>query len=222
MIEKNLIKRFVTSLILVSILFSMFVSSMMMILIIILISSITFYEFNRLIFKIIKRGYLRFLISAIILIYLFLFVFFVLFIESVQTSSPNYKLFFFYSIVVSITSDIGGFVIGKLFKGKKLTKVSPNKTISGSIGAFIFSLLIIPIFISDFNSINVNLLFLITIIISLTSQLGDLFISYLKRLAKVKDTGNILPGHGGILDRIDGILFAAPVGLLLLDFISII
>ena len=80
----------------------------------------------------------------------------------------------------------------------------------------------IPIFYNDLNFININFLFLATIFISITSQLGDLFISFLKRLAGVKDTGNILPGHGGVLDRVDGILFAAPTGLFLLDYISII
>ena len=79
----------------------------------------------------------------------------------------------------------------------------------------------IPIFYKYLN-LDVNLLFWVTIIISIISQLGDLFISFLKRLAKVKDTGNILPGHGGVLDRVDGILFAAPVGLFLLDYISLI
>jgi len=85
-----------------------------------------------------------------------------------------------------------------------------------------FSILLIPIFYNYLNFINLNLLFLVTVFISIISQLGDLFISFLKRLAKVKDTGNILPGHGGILDRIDGILFATPTGLFLLDYISII
>ena len=220
MIEKNLLKRVITSLILIFILFSMFVSSTMMLIVIIVISSITFYEFNRLIFNIYNRNFLRFLISGTVLLYLFIFVFIVFFIESVQMVNPSYKLFFFYSIIVSITSDIGGYIFGKLFKGKKLTKISPNKTISGSVGAFFLSLMMIPFFISGFNFININLFVLITITISLISQLGDLLISYLKRQANVKDTGNILPGHGGILDRIDGILFAAPIGLFLLDFVS--
>jgi phosphatidate cytidylyltransferase len=222
MIEKNLLKRVITSLILVFILFSMFVSSMMMVITIIIISSITFYEFNRLIFNIYKKIFLSFLISGTVLLYLFIFVFIVFFIESVQMVNPEYKLFFFYSIIVSIASDIGGFAFGKLLKGKKLTKISPNKTISGSIGSFILSLITIPFFVVDFNFININLFVLITLIISLTSQLGDLLISYLKRQANVKDTGNILPGHGGILDRIDGILFAAPMGLFLLNFVSYI
>ena len=87
---------------------------------------------------------------------------------------------------------------------------------------FFCSLFAIPIFINDLSHINISLLILITLVISFVSQLGDLFVSYLKRLAKVKDTGNILPGHGGILDRIDGIIFAVPIGFFLLNIISTI
>ena len=112
-------------------------------------------------------------------------------------------------------SDIGGLVIGKIIKGKKLTKISPNKTISGSIGSLIFSTLLIPFFYANTVDQNLLIMFLITIAISLVSQLGDLFISLLKRKAKVKDTSDILPGHGGILDRIDGIIFAIPLGIYL-------
>ena len=106
-------------------------------------------------------------------------------------------------------------VIGKIFKGKKLSKISPNKTIAGSIGSFIFSFFLIPFFFENFNGYNFLIFIIFTIIISLASQLGDLLISQLKRKAKVKNTSDLLPGHGGILDRIDGIIFAIPVGLLI-------
>ena len=112
-------------------------------------------------------------------------------------------------------SDIGGLIIGKMFKGKKLSKISPNKTISGSLGSFIFSLILIPFFLKYFNSYNILMIILFTVIISLASQLGDLSISLLKRKAKVKNTSDLLPGHGGMLDRIDGIIFAIPTGLLI-------
>ena len=222
MIEKNLTKRIITSFVLISILFSMFISSMMMILIVIIISALSFYEFNRLFLRILENTFLKILSSGLILLYLLSFVLIIFWIESIKSVSPNYKLFLFYSIIVSIGSDLGGYIIGNIFKGKKLTKISPNKTLSGAIGALFFSILIIPIFYNDLNFININFLFLATIFISITSQLGDLFISFLKRLAEVKDTGNILPGHGGVLDRVDGILFAAPTGLFLLNCISII
>jgi len=222
MIKKNFLKRTITSLVLISILFSMFVSPMMMIIAIIIISSLSFYEFNRLFFKIFKSIFLKVLSSGLILLYLLSLVFIIFYIESVNILYPNYKLFFLYSVTISIASDLGGYFFGKILKGNKLTKISPNKTVSGAIGAFIFSILIIPIFYTNLNFISTNLLFVVTIFISLVSQLGDLFISFLKRQAKVKDTGNILPGHGGILDRVDGILFAAPVGLFLLDYLSVI
>ena len=117
---------------------------------------------------------------------------------------------------------MGGFIFGKTFKGKKLTKISPNKTISGTIGSFTLSLFLVPIFYFFFkNSINSFDLIFISIIVSLFCQLGDLFISYLKRRAKVKDTSNILPGHGGLLDRIDGMLFAIPIGVIGWEFLTI-
>jgi phosphatidate cytidylyltransferase len=93
--------------------------------------------------------------------------------------------------------------------------LGPNKTISGSIGSFMFSTLLIPFFYKGQIDQTLVNLFIITIIISLTSQLGDLFISLLKRKAKVKDTSDLLPGHGGVLDRIDGIIFAIPLGIFL-------
>ena len=105
--------------------------------------------------------------------------------------------------------------MGKYLKVKKLTKISPNKTISGSIGSFIFSISLIPFFFKGQVEHGILNILLITIIISLTSQLGDLFISFLKRKAKVKDTSDLLPGHGGVLDRVDGIIFAIPLGIYL-------
>ena len=122
-----------------------------------------------------------------------------------------------YSILVAICSDIGGLVFGKIFKGKKLTRISPNKTISGSIGAYVFSLFLLTFFHKELFNYDFLALSLITVLISTTSQLGDLFISLLKRKAKVKDTSDILPGHGGFLDRVDGIIFALPMGILLFN-----
>ena len=114
---------------------------------------------------------------------------------------------------------MGGYIFGKIIGGKKLTKISPKKTISGSIGSFVFS--IIPLFITNLqNNINIDLDFsfkniIFCLIVSLFCQLGDLLISFFKRLSKVKDTGKILPGHGGMLDRIDGIIFAIPTCLMI-------
>ena len=121
------------------------------------------------------------------------------------------------AIAVPISSDIGGYVFGKIFKWKKLTKISPKKTISGVFGSYFFSIICLLIFdkiysIVDIISINTILL---TLILSTVAQFGDLTISYFKRLEKIKDTGKILPGHGGIFDRIDGLMFAIILAALL-------
>tara|TARA_B100000941_G_scaffold136124_1_gene96507 strand:+ start:227 stop:640 length:414 start_codon:yes stop_codon:yes gene_type:complete len=120
-------------------------------------------------------------------------------------------------LLVCVTSDIGGYVFGKLIGGKKLTKISPNKTYSGVLGSFVFSVIFGSLYIFYLKiSFNFEInYFVVIIVVSLTSQIGDLIISLFKRKAKIKDTGSILPGHGGILDRIDGILLALPIGLLL-------
>ena len=127
-------------------------------------------------------------------------------------------VFFLYILSICICSDLGGYIIGKTIGGKKLTKISPKKTISGSIGSFCFSLIPLFIFnIYDSNEYPFRIkIFLLSLSVSLACQIGDLFISYLKRKAKVKDSGNILPGHGGMLDRFDGIFFAVPVGIIFL------
>ena len=127
-------------------------------------------------------------------------------------------IFFIFILCICVGSDMGGYIFGKTIGGKKLTKISPNKTISGSIGSFIFSIL--PIFLFNFqNYIDFNFdlslkNILFCLAISLSCQIGDLIISYFKRLNKVKDTGSILPGHGGLLDRIDGIILGLPIGFL--------
>jgi len=108
---------------------------------------------------------------------------------------------------VCISSDIGGYIIGKSIGGKKLTKISPNKTVSGSIGSFLFSLFPLGVLMVINQEVEDGAV-LFCLSLSLACQLGDLIVSYFKRLAKVKDTGKILPGHGGMLDRIDGIIFA--------------
>jgi len=137
-----------------------------------------------------------------------------------QGSSGN-PIFFLFILSICFFSDIGGYVIGKSIGGKKLIKISPKKTISGSIGSFLFSTLTLLVFYNyDQYEYSLSISnFLFCLIISLICQIGDLFISYLKRKAKIKDTGNILPGHGGILDRLDGIIFAVPSAYLLIQFI---
>ena len=213
----NLKKRIGTSIILIILLIGMFLFSYIMIVSLIIIALISWIEFYALISKIIKKNLLidkffRFFYKFLSLLYLSGLVYLILAIESEYI---NFKIYLLYSVLVAIMSDIGGLVFGKIFKGKKLTKISPNKTISGCVGSFIFSILLIPLFYKSQIDQNLLSLILITIIISLTSQLGDLFISLLKRKARVKDTSDLLPGHGGVLDRIDGIIFAIPLGIYL-------
>ena len=126
--------------------------------------------------------------------------------------------FFLFLIIVCIFTDIGGYLFGKILKGPKLTKISPNKTYSGVVGSFFISLITGFIYIKYLGQkskilLNNDLEFVVLLIlfISLISQIGDLIISYFKRQAKLKDTGKILPGHGGFLDRLDGIIFVIPV-----------
>ena len=131
--------------------------------------------------------------------------------------------FFLFIIIICISTDIGGYIFGKFLKGPKLTKISPNKTYSGMIGGILLSILISysSEFIFDFQNQKIfsNLSFvLIILFISCVSQIGDLIISIFKRLAKIKNTGNILPGHGGLLDRIDGMIFVFPLIFLILFF----
>jgi len=229
--SKELKKRIITSLFLLSLLSLMHYYTYVLIISLIVIVMISWIEFYALIAKIFIKENLnqkiqRFIYKSVSLLYLSLLIFFILFIE---VNHSQLKIFIIYSILVSILTDVGGLIAGKLFKGKKLTKISPKKTISGSVGSFFFSLLLLPFFCQDLinimplieltTTINHNFLqlFIITLIISLVSQLGDLFFSYLKRKAKVKDTSDLLPGHGGVLDRIDGIIFAIPVGFYLLN-----
>jgi len=128
----------------------------------------------------------------------------------------NTKLLLFLIVTITISTDVGGFLFGKTFKGKKITKISPKKTYSGMIGSYIISF-IVTYFLFK-NYLNVTDLILFILIISTSSQIGDLLISFLKRNANIKDTGNILPGHGGLLDRFDGLILAIPIGLILSKF----
>ena len=212
----KLTKRIITSIILFILLIFMFFYSYILIVTLIITALISWIEFYGLISKIFNKSkILRFTFKCLSLIYLSSIVLGVLYVMS---NKPDLKIFFVYSILVAIASDIGGLTFGKLFKGKKLTKISPQKTISGSIGSFIFSFSLIPFFVDLLLNHEILPLLLITALISLTTQLGDLFISFIKRKAMVKDTSDLLPGHGGVLDRIDGIIFAIPIGYLLLNY----
>ena len=199
----NLKKRIITSVSLfLMTIFCVFVHKYFFIVAVLTISYFAFDEMCMIIHRIRDN----FLLKSISLFYIF-GIFAVSAINLYLTKGP---FFFLYILSICICSDVGGYVIGKKIGGKKLTKISPNKTISGSIGSFCFSIIPLLIFY-NFNSSEYSLSinnFLMCLVVSLVCQLGDLFISYLKRKAKIKDTGKFLPGHGGVLDRIDGIIFA--------------
>ena len=205
-------KRINTSLLLFLFIYvCVFVNEYVSLISLILVSFLGWLEFTQITRKIyLKKKKLFYKITIFISLGYFLFLIFVCF-----NLITNDKVFFIYVLSVCVASDIGGYLFGKAFKGKKLTKISPNKTVIGLIGSFILSLfpyIVFSLIFDNFILFNNNILdnIFLCLYLSLFCQIGDLFISYFKRLAKVKDTGKILPGHGGILDRIDGIIFAIP------------
>ena len=140
----------------------------------------------------------------------------------IRANDSNSLKFFLYILIVCVSTDIGGYIFGKIFKGPKLIKISPKKTYSGVIGGYLMSIILYYLFINlnYGDEINSND-FIFILLISTISQLGDITISYFKRLSKIKDTGKILPGHGGLLDRIDGMIFAFPAAYIIFKIINI-
>ena len=209
-------KRIITSIILFLIaIFCILIHKFVFVLILIVTLFVCFNEWRDINYKYFKKkqrnNWKYLFVQFVGLVYLFIFL-----STSIALRGNNSESIAFFIIIlcICIFSDIGGYVFGKVIGGKKLTKISPNKTISGSLGSFIFSILPVLLFnlqnyigvFYEVLSINIAL----CLIVSLVCQLGDLLISYFKRLNKVKDTGTILPGHGGLLDRIDGLIFAIP------------
>jgi len=141
-------------------------------------------------------------------------------------SSNSELVIFLIVIIACVASDIGGYIFGKIFKGPKLTKISPNKTYAGMFGGFFLSIISVNIFINYAELINyridaefTHIVFILVLLISFVSQIGDLVVSYFKRISKIKNTGKILPGHGGLLDRVDGLIFAIPFSYVLFKFL---
>ncbi len=216
--SSELKKRILTSIALFVMLFLAFLTDFVLLFLLIIIYIFSLFEFMKITEKIFQfQKTFKYLSNLIFIIYLSIFVF-LFFLLSLN---QQFKILIFYLIMICILSDIGGLLFGRIFKGPKLTKISPKKTITGSIGSF-FLPIIFSLMIQVYYSIPVNLSTLIffTLLVSLGSQLGDILFSFLKRKSKLKDTGNILPGHGGLLDRIDGILLGIPVGLIALIILS--
>ena len=220
-------KRVITSIILFLIaIFCILIHKFVFILLLIVTLFVCFNEWSDINYKYFKKKQINnwkyFFVQFAGLIYLFIFL-----STSIALRGNNSESIAFFIIIlcICIFSDIGGYVFGKVIGGKKLTKISPNKTISGSLGSFIFSILPALLFnLQNYTGMSYEVLSIniaLCLIVSLVCQLGDLLISYFKRLNKVKDTGTILPGHGGLLDRIDGLIFAIPA-VYILKIIQII
>ncbi len=213
MIFKDIKKRLLTSLILLLVVFLIIKFKFFLIYFLIIFGIFSIIEFFDIIKKISNIKYFRFLQNFLFIIFIFSFCFFLVFFLNIL----QLKIIIYILLFGCIASDIGGMVVGKIFKGPKLTKLSPNKTIAGAFGSIVLSVIIINILFFYFFSILKFEILIVSILTSLSCQLGDLFFSFLKRRAKIKDTGNILPGHGGVLDRLDGIFFGIPIG-----FVSLI
>ncbi len=209
-------KRILTSILLFLItIFCILIHKFVFILILIVTLFIAFNEWRNINYKYYKKkqrnNWKYFFLQFVGLIYLIIFLSTSI---ALRGNSSESIAFFIIILCICIFSDIGGYVFGKVIGGKKLTKISPNKTISGSLGSFIFSILPLLLFnFQNYTGVSLEVLpinIALCLIVSLICQLGDLLISYFKRLNKVKNTGTILPGHGGLLDRIDGLIFAIP------------
>ena len=211
----NLFLRIITSIFLVFIIFISFINIQLLFLLLLIVNFIVLDEFKSLFLKIFNKNNLFYLLSFFsILIYV---VFFSLILISYLNQSflvNKFTIYFILSIIFA--TDIGGYIFGKIFGGKKIKKISPKKTYSGAIGSIILSIFLsILLFAFQKKFMIIDKEFIIAVIlVSVISQIGDLFVSFLKRKANIKDTGSILPGHGGFLDRIDGLLLALPFGIL--------
>ena len=210
--NKELKKRIITSIILIAIVLNcLFINNFSWLLLLSIVSFICWLEFINLVKRIWKKKNIVVLPIVLSFFFLGLFIY-----TAYEYRIEEGAVGILFVLGICIFSDIGGYIIGKSIGGKKLTKISPNKTVSGSFGSFLFSLF--PLGILMVLGLDKNFsgkIILFCLLISLACQLGDLFISYFKRLAKVKDTGKILPGHGGMLDRIDGVIFAIPTTIII-------
>ena len=216
MITNNLKKRIFTSLLLFILFFLIYNFNFFLIYSLIVLGVLSLIEFYNAINKIIKSKLLILSINSIFSIFVSVFCYLFLFFSF----NAQLKLILFIILLGCIFSDIGGYLFGKTFGGPKLTKISPNKTIAGSVGSLLISATtVFVLFFIFFGIYSLNILF-IGLITSLACQMGDLFFSYLKRKAKFKDFGKYLPGHGGVLDRLDGIFFGVPLGLLALAILN--
>ena len=213
---KNFKNRLFTSLSLFLLIYLILINEFVLVLSLIIFGVISLLEFFDIIQRIFKKKIPRYFFNFLFINFIFFFclIFFIL------SNFHQLKFIIFLILLTCVASDLGGFVFGKILKGPKLINISPNKTVSGSIGSLIFSLLFFSSVIYYYTDIINYQILIISILISISSQVGDLFFSFLKRKAKIKDSGNFLPGHGGILDRLDSVFFGLPLGLILIIFLK--
>lgn len=204
MIKKEIIKRILSSIILIpTVLFFIIKGSFLFNFFIFICFLITTYEW----LKLSKNNLLK-LFGTIFIVISFYTIF------NIRNEFNRDYFHLLLVVTICVSTDIGGYVFGNIFKGPKLTTISPKKTYSGVIGSFLLSLIFTNLFLDFLSDVETfeftKEMFLFILLVSLVSQIGDIIISYFKRKSKIKDTGTIIPGHGGILDRIDGMIFALP------------
>ena len=204
MIKEEIIKRILSSIILLpTVLFFIIKGSFLFNFFIFICFLITTYEW----LKLSKHNLLK-LFGTIFIVISFYTIF------NIRNEFDRDYFHLLLVVTICVSTDIGGYVFGNIFKGPKLTKISPKKTYSGVIGSFLLSLIFTNLFLDFLSNVETfeftKEMFLFILLVSLVSQIGDIIISYFKRKSKIKDTGTIIPGHGGILDRIDGMIFALP------------
>jgi len=216
MIANDLKKRIYTSLVLLISVFLIFKFNLILVYFLIILGVLSILEFLELTRKIfISKTYLS-IVNIFFILYISIFCLMFFFFSNLA----GLKIILLFFLIGCITSDIGGFLFGKLFKGPKLTRISPKKTFSGAMGSLISTAIIVSfLFFYFLQSFNLKII-IIALMTSVFCQIGDLIFSFLKRKAKLKNTGKILPGHGGILDRLDGILLGIPLGFLTLVLLN--
>jgi len=204
----NLLKRILSSIILLPFIFYLlFKGSYILILFIFILFFVACYEWHS--------------ISNNIFLKIFGYIFLILSFYSFYQISLD-KTFVFFVIIICVATDVGGYFFGRILKGPKLTKISPKKTYNGVIGGYFLSLVSFLIIINSSDYFNASIkYFLLIFLISTVSQIGDIIISYFKRLSNIKDTGKIIPGHGGLLDRIDGMIFVFPIVYFINFFVNL-
>ncbi len=210
----NLKKRIFTSFILFFLVFLIFEFSIILVYSLLILGVFSILEFLNISRKIFKKKLFKYFINLFFIFYVFLFSSLIIYFFNFF----QLKILILIILCGCISSDIGGYIFGNILKGPKLTKISPKKTIAGAVGSILLSnlsIFILFFYLTGVSNLNIILIATVT---SISCQLGDLLFSFLKRKAMIKDTGNFFPGHGGVLDRLDGILLGVPVGIIVTIF----